>query len=155
MNAFDFLYSSLEKLSENFPKVYIKYAYNNIINTHIVELLPLEEYNNNAALDDAWIPLSFKFRETFPADEISFVSSDSTLSIDNPSFEFNTPRIPCIGDLSAIYEPISQKEFNYSFPEFMPAVAVAISTSVTDVLNSPKQEIDTESDMSNNYQAAA
>jgi hypothetical protein len=154
MNSLDFLKVELEKISKKFKAVHIKYGFNKAIRMHIVELLPLTEYLHNDTLSEAWMPLSFEFGEQFPNEEISFVSSDSTLSIQVPTFEFNIPA-PFFGDISTFYAPISQQEFNYSFPEAMPKGGIAIGASIVEVLNSPKQEIDTTPDMTNYYLAAA
>jgi len=154
MNPIEFLQQQLKEISKSFPNVHIKYAFNSVIATHIVELLPLSEYQNNDALDDAWIPLSFQFRQQFPEEEISFVSSDSSLSIESSTFEFNKPSIQCFGDISAIYSQISQVEINYTFPKHMPIGAIAIGASIDAVLKSPKQDIEKETD-NNYYQAAA
>lgn len=154
MNSLDFLKVELEKISKKFNAVHIKYGFNKAINTHVVELLPLEEYLNNDLLTECWMPLSFEFGTQFPDEEISFVSSDSTLSINCPILEFNIP-VSYFNDISTLFAPISQQNFNYSFPEIMPNGGVAIGASITEVLNSPKQEIDTHSDMTNYYLAAA
>jgi len=156
MKAVDFLYSELETISKAFPRVSIKYGYNTIIDTHIVELLPIEEYLNNAALDAAWIPLSFKFRETFPKDEITFISSDSSLAINNPIFEFNQQEANCDA-ISELFSQLSNEELNYTytFPTSIPIEAITISNPIIAELNSPHQEIDNEIDDNLYYQAAA
>ena len=115
MNSLEFLKVELEKISKKFNAVHIKYGFNRAISTHIVELLPLAEYLHNDTLTEAWMPLSFEFGAQFPNEEIAFVSSNSTLSIQEPIFEFNIPA-HCFGDISTFYAPISQQEFNYSFP---------------------------------------
>lgn len=156
MNPTDFLYKSLEHIALAFPRVHIKYSFNGIINTHVVELLPIEEYQNNTALDNAWIPLSFKFRETFPSEEITFISSDSTLAIQNPIFEFNA--LACYDDpLAIIFESLSTESINYSFPTIMPVVATFVGNSITKVLSYPEQQIDDRPDLDLDtfYQAAA
>lgn len=154
MTPVDFLHKELENISKDFPQIHIKYEFNSIIHTHIVELLPVEEYRFNNALDDAWMPLSFKFCETFPEEEIAFISSDSELAIEVPTFEFN---IPCANfDLiPSFFEKLAIGEFNYTFPTTMPVGAKAIGLSITDVLKSPKQDLLKEQDLSNIYQQAA
>ena len=154
MNVKDFLHKELESISKDFPQVQIKYSFNKIINTHIIVLLPLEEYQNNAALDDAWIPLSFKFRASFPDEEIAFVSSDSSLSKDDAVFEFNviSRDIDLIADL---FTSFSEEEFNYTFPTCMPIGAITIGTSISGILDYPKERIHEEYDIDTFYQAAA
>lgn len=154
MKPKEFLHTALEVISKQFPQVHIKYAYNNVINTYIVELLPVEEFQNNDALDDAWIPLSFKFRETFPNDEIAFISSDSTLSIECPLFEFNVPSID-FDLISEFFASLSKEELNYSFPSNIPMGAKSIGNSIVAVLKTPKEKINEAVDYDTFYQVAA
>jgi len=89
MNPTNYLKRELKIIAKNFPNVNIRYGYNKVIETHIVELLPLVEYNENNKLDDAWIPLSISFLEKYMGEEIAFISSDSSLSLKDTIFEFN------------------------------------------------------------------
>lgn len=154
MNSLEFLKIELEKISKLFPSIYIKYGFNKLITTHIVELLPLSEYLKNQSLAEAWMPLSFEFREQFPLEEIAFVSSDSTLCLENSVLEFN---IPSMGvDISTVYAiPLSENDLNYTFPETMPVGAIAIGTSIVEVLKCPKQKIDPKLDLNSYYHIAA
>ncbi len=154
MKPIDFLNSNLEMISKNFSNVHIKYGYNNIIHTHIVELLPVSEYRYNSALDDAWIPLSFKFREIFPKEEIAFISSDSKLSINNPILEFNIPSFE--GVIAEVFAKFSDHELNYTFPTCIPNEAVALENSIVRLLSYPMQHPKEEIDyLETFYQAAA
>ncbi|HLX93907.1 MAG TPA: hypothetical protein VKR32_19625 [Puia sp.] len=58
-----------------------------------MEILPLSEFANNKELDHAWIPLSLEFMQSFRNEEVVFISSDSTLSIDAIIFEFNATQV--------------------------------------------------------------
>jgi len=91
MTPITFLKERLEKLAVAFPQVQIRYAYNYSIATHVVELTPEVEYYHNERLDNAWIPVSMEFNEVFPAESISFISSDSSLAITKPEMEWNVP----------------------------------------------------------------
>lgn len=154
MNPLDFLKTELEKVSKNFTNVQFKYEYNNIISTHIVEILPLDEYLHNDKLSETWIPLSIEFGQIFPNEEIAFISSDSILRINDPIFEFNILN-QNFTDISSFYAPITQQEFHYSFPEVMSNGGIAIGASIEDVLSSPEQIINTNPDTTNYYLAAA
>ena len=59
--------------------------------THIVELSPEDEYYTNYKLESAWLEIVSKFMEAFPAEDISFISTDSILKISKPIFSFNLP----------------------------------------------------------------
>ncbi len=89
MEPITFLKEKLNFLSVQFPTIRVRYAYNNSIATHIVELTPENEYYNNASLDDAWIPILIEFMERFRGENISFTSSDSNLAISEAEMEFN------------------------------------------------------------------
>jgi len=82
-----YIEEKLRGLHSKFPHISIRYGIDHSINAHLIELLPLEEYNTNKALDKAWFPISLEFRKVFPEDDIAFFSSDSLLSIDEPIFE--------------------------------------------------------------------
>ena len=88
--SLEFIKEKLEHLANAFKTVTIRYAYNDAISTHIVELSPEEEYYNNTALDKCWIPISLEFNRLFENEDITFISSDSILKISNPVFEWNT-----------------------------------------------------------------
>lgn len=90
MDPIIFLKDKLEHLSIHFPQIHIKYKYNNTIGIHVVQLTPFEEYYFNTNLDEAWISISLAFKNTFELEDIAFISSDSTLAInDIPTLEWN------------------------------------------------------------------
>ena len=120
MNPVEFLKDELQSMAVKFPTVHIKYGYNYLIDTHIVELLPLIEYLENAELDKAWIPLSIQFMEEFADDNIAFISSDSPLSIKEVIFEFNPLACSEENIISEIFAPLTEREFSYDFPTEIP-----------------------------------
>jgi len=87
MTPRNYIEQKLKDLHYKFPHLGIRYGIEQSINAHLIELMPLEEYNNNKALDKAWFPISLEFRRIFPDDDIAFFSSDSLLSIDEVLFE--------------------------------------------------------------------
>lgn len=89
MLAKNFIFEKLTALAQAFPNILIKYVFNKLAKTHIIELSPLEYYYNNPALDDAWIHISKEFYEQFPSEDISFISVDSSLKIREPEFLLN------------------------------------------------------------------
>ena len=89
MNSTNFIKGQLSIIAANFPHILIKYGFDASIETHIVELLPFSEYYDNSRLSDEWVPVSLKFMKLFPNENIAFISSDSTLTIDDVLFEAN------------------------------------------------------------------
>jgi len=90
MLAKEFILEKLQKLSANFPMVEMKYEYNHPAQTHIVELTPESAYYENRDLENAWIDIVQEFMERFPTEDLSFISSDSILRIEQPEYSFNT-----------------------------------------------------------------
>ena len=89
MTAKQFIIENLTKLAQQFPDVQIKYAYNFTIETHVIEFTPEEAYYNNEALDNAWIPFSVDFDTLFLDESIAFISSDSSLCIQQAENTWN------------------------------------------------------------------
>ncbi len=116
MKPIEFLKKELKSIAEKFPNVHIKYGFNSLIETHIVELLPLIEYTENKELDKAWIPLSLQFMEEYADDNIAFISSDSPLSLKEITFEFNSTACSEGNLISEIYAPLTESELHYDFP---------------------------------------
>lgn len=87
MTPRNYIEQKLRELHSKFPHISIRYGIDQSINAHLIEIMPLDEYNSNQALDKAWFPISLEFRKIFPEDDIAFFSSDSLLSIDEPIFE--------------------------------------------------------------------
>jgi|GEM_PF-3123884 len=155
MTPLEFIQENLSILSKQFPSVNIKYGYNNLIKTHIVVLSPEEEFLHNDQLDDAWIPLSFNFKSSFPDEEIAFVPPSSTLAIIEVLEEFN-PAIMIV--LDCIYSELFEYELKYSFPQSIisPTSVVSRATIHNSIamLNYPEQFLVNDA-TDNIYQSAA
>jgi hypothetical protein len=155
MTPVDFLYTELNAIAREFPQVHIKYDYNELIRTHIVVLLPLEEYRDNKALDDRWIPVSFRFQEIFPNQDIAFVSSDSTLDMDIPTMEWNKP----VGALDVwnniIYDSVTDQVLDYYFSTEISIDTVLIGPPIANMLSFPTLDLSQTHNTDSDYQAAA
>jgi len=93
MTAIGFLKKELRALVSRFPQLQLRYGYNDMVGIHVVEILPLAEYANNKALSEAWIDLAVRFMERFEEEEISFISSDSSLSAGALILELNAKSV--------------------------------------------------------------
>ena len=154
MQEVEFLKSRLKSIAENFSNIHIKYGYDSIIESHIVEILPLHEFETNVELDKAWIPLSMEFMETYPEAEIAFISSDSSLVIENILFEYNVPS-QCTHELiSEFFDPFTEYALCYTFPTNIPAGHI-MKNSVGGFLNYPLQNLEDTEDIENTYSTAA
>ncbi len=138
MEPIDFIRINLSRLAINFPQIHIKYGFDEIIDTHVVELLPLNEYLNNQDLDKAWIPISIEFIKKFPNDTITFISSDSSLQVEKPIFELNIPTFDfqLIEDLFEYFR-FNEIQYSYTFPEFIPS-EIKIELPNSDVIGCPE-----------------
>lgn len=115
MKATEYLQKELKVIADKFPNVNIRYGYDKIINTHIVELLPLIEYHSNEDLDNAWIPLSISFLEKYMDEEIAFISSDSSLSPVSVIFEFNPKACTEENIIPELFEQLTKNSLKYTF----------------------------------------
>lgn len=154
MTSVEFLKKELQEIANSFPTVHIKYGYNVVIETHIVELLPLIEYQKNSALDKAWIPLSLKFMELYKEEEVAFISSDSSLSLKNTIFEFNTNSCKEENIISELFASLTDNTFNYSFPTEIPN-GIIMDNTIGNFLSTPIEKLSEESFLENSYLAAA
>lgn len=103
MLAKEFIFEKLTTLAQQFPGVTIKYDFDSMIKTHIVELSPISEYYNNDLLTDNWIEIAKEFLEKFPTEDISFISTDSILKVTNPEFTLNTSQSIHFSDLQRAF----------------------------------------------------
>jgi len=153
MTPVDFLYEELRKIATAFPEVHIKYGFNKLICTHIVEMLPAEEFHSNESLDKSWIPLSFEFRNRFAEEQIAFISSDSTLALKEIIFEFNSWNESEV--MSDLFQELMDSELDYTFPDTLPISTIPIESPVSEVLNCPIIKFDKGSEPEYIYQEAA
>ncbi|MEO6404543.1 MAG: hypothetical protein ABIO32_03580 [Ferruginibacter sp.] len=154
MTSLEFLRTELEELASNFPNVHIKYGFNTIVDTHIVELLPLVEYKTNEELDKAWIPMSLRFIERFQDEDIAFISSDSSLSLRKTLFEFNSQACSEQNLLAEIYGELTEQMLDYSFPTDVPDAEIADLTFAK-FISLPVENITMDQYQDNSYLAAA
>jgi hypothetical protein len=154
MNSTEFLKNELQLIATKFPSVHIKYGYNSMIETHIVELLPLIEFTTNVELDNTWIPLSLKFMEIFKDEEVAFISSDSSLSLKNVIFEFNESACTEEGIITELFAALMENTINYTFPTDIPN-GILIGSSIISFLSLPIEKLSDEHYSDNSYLAAA
>lgn len=112
MEVKEFLKNKLSELAIMFPGVAIVYAYNNLAETHIVELTPQLEYYHNTALDEAWFNISTDFLTLFPFESVSFVSDDSKLINTLPELEYNVVMATTRAMDNTFYSNLINHNFN-------------------------------------------
>lgn len=154
MNSVEYLQKELKIIADKFPRVNIRYGFNDTIKTHIVELLPLFEYNTNEDLDNAWIPLSISFLENYMDEEIAFISSDSSLSIKNILFQFNSSACTEENIITHIYDKLTSTPVVYNFPTEMQDGFIMKDNGI-DLMNKPVEKLGEENNYSYLYADAA
>ncbi|SFE00672.1 hypothetical protein SAMN05518672_104119 [Chitinophaga sp. CF118] len=84
-----FLKNSLQLLALQFPDIRIRYGYETVLtDTHIVELIP-DECDSNETLLNACSAIGTAFSARFFCENVIFTSSDNSLEIKEPIFEWN------------------------------------------------------------------
>lgn len=92
-NRQEYIISQLESLYSKFENLKIRYEFNKILNTHLIEILPLEAFESQEYILEE-MSITDDFEELFGFDEeILFISEDSLNKIQHPSFElgYNQP----------------------------------------------------------------
>jgi hypothetical protein len=87
MRINDFLNKRLSDLAADFPQISLRYCYNKRIDSFIVEITPKSEFEHNDKLDEAWILIVDDFMKEFPYEDITFVSTGSTLMENQEVYE--------------------------------------------------------------------
>ena len=150
MKAVEYLQKELKIIANNFPNVNIRYGYNEMIRTHIIELLPLIEYNTNEDLDNAWIPLSISFLENYIDEELAFISSDSSLSLKNIIFEFNPTAFTEENIINELFGILTYTSIKYNFPTEMQDGFIMKNNDI-DLMNNSIEKLDKDGCLDYSY----
>lgn len=85
----DFLKNKLEELFQKFDGVKIRYEFREYMNLHLIEVLPLETFEDNQSFILEEIEIQDEFESMYgDTEEILFISSDSLNEIKTVDFEF-------------------------------------------------------------------
>lgn len=87
MESKKFIKSKLESIHSLFKNMGVRYEYRDNISTHIIEVKPIDFFNNNNAYIDLEMQLEDEFYNLFPNEELLFVTMDSLTKINIPEFE--------------------------------------------------------------------
>lgn len=89
MNSQEFIINKLNNFITLFPKLIFKYKYDKIKLIHIIEVSPLEEFNNNDDYLIAEANLVYAFDNKFIPETILFISEESLTKIEKPDVIFS------------------------------------------------------------------
>lgn len=84
MSTKEYIKEKLEALSKVFPQLTFFYKYDEVDETHVVEVLPLSEYDNNKEYKEAEADLTFDFDRSFFPETAMFVSEESLTRVTEP-----------------------------------------------------------------------
>lgn len=86
MESKKFLINKLRELHNVFPHLSIKYKYDDYSEKHIVDIMPLTEYEDNSNYITYESNLSYEFDNAFFPQSVMFISADSLTKLTNPEF---------------------------------------------------------------------
>ena len=115
--AKEFLIDNLNRLSELFSEIHIRYEIRN--NKHIIEIVPVFVFENDENYLKAEVVLEKQFEQLFPDEEIVFISEDSLTQIKNAEYEFGKNQMSfdagvLIPDIIDGYSAVYTGEINYA-----------------------------------------
>ena len=118
MKASDFLKNEIDNLVRKVP--YIKCSYEYVGNSllHLIHVQPLQIYKSNEKYIDAETDVIFSFIESFPLENVSFISDDSLITIKNPEYIKEGDLYNIIGLYQNLNQNVQQISPNRKFPTF-------------------------------------
>jgi len=87
MDSKQYITNKLQELHSQFPLLTIKYKYDSYTQMHIVDIMPLDEYDNNAEYKSYETELGFEFDSLFFPESLMFISSESLTQITCPELK--------------------------------------------------------------------
>ena len=88
MKIQDFISTTFEKISNNFPKACITYQFDEKAGTHYVKISPPDVYDNETFVNIGW-EIKDAFNDYFPDEELCFLTENSLIQLSNPSRIWN------------------------------------------------------------------
>jgi len=87
MVSSEYIIEKLKELVKDFPAIKVRYEYKGDSSVHFVEVLPGSVYRHDEGYADAEDRIIMDFIKEFPDENICFVTEDSYVTVENPSFE--------------------------------------------------------------------
>jgi hypothetical protein len=87
MNSVNLIIRELRSISKYIEGIEIRYEFDKVNLIHLVEVKPLDLFENNTAYLDKEIEIEDKFFKLFPKENLVFISEDSLCKINNPDLE--------------------------------------------------------------------
>lgn len=94
MKSKAFIQDKLREMTNEFPYIIFQYQYDEYDETHIVEVFPLSEFDNNEPYKESEAELCYDFDKKFFPETLMFVSEDSLIRVNNPEAVFTNELNP-------------------------------------------------------------
>lgn len=88
MNSKEFIQNELKLLASRFSEAKIRYEYRENTHSHIIEITPLNFYENDESYRQEEARIENEFEKLFPAENIVFISEGSLTEIQKAEFEW-------------------------------------------------------------------
>jgi len=89
MTSNDFIKNKIDLLNKSFPNLSIRYQFDLNANMHLIEVMPVLDYENNTEYQNAEAELTFEFEQLFSPETVLFISENSLTKITKPEYESN------------------------------------------------------------------
>jgi hypothetical protein len=95
MNHIEYIKGKIDELMAMFPEIQIRYENHFISNTNLIEIDPIEFYENSEEFQKWEDETVFEFIDRFPDQTITFISKNAIVGIDKVDYEVsnNSSRI--------------------------------------------------------------
>lgn len=87
MTSKEYIINKLENIFSNFPFLSFRYQYAEFEQMHIVEVTPLDDFENNSKYQENEAQLTYEFDNLFFPESLMFISDDSLTKITKVDFE--------------------------------------------------------------------
>lgn len=98
-----------------FPEIKIAYQYNKMSDTHILEVKPIEVFENNEAYQEFETDITIEFDGKFFPSSILFISEDSLNRVIHPEIEavgLMFERTPNVTSQTSYHYNVEQEDYN-------------------------------------------
>lgn len=122
----EFLKGKLKGVYGKFKGVKIRYEFREYMDLHLIEILPLDTFENNQAFVLEEIEIQEEFENLFGEDEeVLFISSESLNQIENSEFSLGYETVEKIELFELIDHYFMFDEFIENIPQSSPTYALA------------------------------
>ena len=115
MNVKSYIKQKICELVLRFPIIKIAYQHNEMSDTHILEIKPIEVFDCNETYQEFETNITIEFDEKFFPASILFVSEDSLNRVTHPEFEavgLMYDMVPNVSSQRSYHYNVEQRDYN-------------------------------------------